>query len=267
MKTKIYLLVFSIGILIACDNTKRKPETQAKVEVKQQVKQDTQTLTKVEFPSLDGVTVVANLYQISEEAPVIVLCHQARYNKFEYNDIAPKLNKLGFNCLAIDQRSGGQLSNHDNETHLNATKQGKLTDYIDAEQDIIAAVNFAADKYKQPVILWGSSYSSTLALYIANENKNVKAVVSFSPGNYLAKYKGSLIDVIPSIKAPVFITSSKSEANTVKNSLLKKSKLGANLVFFEPKEKGYHGSKALWESQPGGEEYWVAIKRFLEKVK
>lgn len=36
---------------------------------------------KVEFHSLDSLMISANIYEISNDAPVILLCHQARFNK------------------------------------------------------------------------------------------------------------------------------------------------------------------------------------------
>ena len=225
----------------------------------------------VQFPSLDKLMVSAKLYEIDKTSPVIVLCHQARYNKYEYSHIALTLNTKGFNCIAIDQRSGGEMKSKNgdvfiNETSIRAKKQGKPTDYIDAEQDIVAAINYAKKRYKSRLVLWGSSYSSTLALYIAEENNLVDAVVSFSPGNYLSEYKGSLIDKLPNLKKPLFITSSKQEAGGIEQ-LLSKTTLGGDQVHFRPNGSGYHGSKALWPNQKGGHEYWNAMDAFLEALK
>ena len=173
--------------------------------------------------------------------------------------------------MAIDQRSGGEMTSENeevfiNETAIRAKKVGKPSDYIDAEQDIIAAISYAKKKYKSPLILWGSSYSSTLALYIAEENKLVDAVVSFSPGNYLSKFKGSLIDKLPNLKKPSFITSSKQEAGGI-TQLLSKTTLGEDQFHFKPNGAGFHGSKALWANQVGGDEYWIAIEAFLAALK
>ena len=56
------------------------------------------------FPSKDGITITADLYEIDSASPVILLCHQAGYSRGEYIESAKRLNKFGFNCLAIDQR-------------------------------------------------------------------------------------------------------------------------------------------------------------------
>jgi pimeloyl-ACP methyl ester carboxylesterase len=227
---------------------------------------DVQNPETVEFSSTDGIIISAHIYEISKDAPVILLCHQARYNKYEYTDIAPKLNAMGFNCVAIDQRSGGELRGHENITHNHAVKQHKPTKYLDAEQDILAAIDFVYKRYKKPFTLWGSSYSSTLALYIAAKNNKISSVVSFSPGNYFAKQKGSLIEILDNFDKPVFVTSSKKEAPGI-TKLIRKMDLNDKQIQFIPSGEGYHGSKALWEGQKGGEEYWQAITKFLIGIK
>jgi dienelactone hydrolase len=220
----------------------------------------------VTFPSLDTLNISATLYEIDKTSPAIVLCHQAGYNKFEYDGIARELNKIGFNCLAIDQRSGGAISSMQNETFIRAMEKGKSTSFFDAEQDMIAAVNYATNKYKKPVILWGSSYSSTFALYLGRDNRNILAVVAFSPGNYFEAQKGSLIDFLTQYKKPFFIASSKQEIPTIKE-LLKKTNLAENQTWFQPTQFGKHGSSSLWDYPYETNEYWKAIKIFLDKLK
>lgn len=223
-------------------------------------------ISKVTFPSLDSVLISANIYEIDNDSPVILLCHQASFNKFEYDGIAQKLNERGFNCIAIDQRSGGPISSMPNETAISAFENGKPMGYLDAEKDIIAAINFVHNKYNKSIILWGSSYSSTLALYIAIENEMVSSVISFSPGNYFAGIKGSLTEKLHDFNKPMFITSAKQEAPAVKE-MLKDVVLKNNQFHFVPEGDGYHGSRALWAHQIGGEEYWLAIDKFLNFLK
>jgi len=220
----------------------------------------------VEFNSLDSLKISAHLYQIDDSSPVILLCHQARFNKFEYAGIADRLNKMGFNCLAIDQRSGGPIGNRQNQTYLRARKLDKSVDYLDAEPDIRASILYLSNRFNSKVILWGSSYSSTLALYLAADMNEVSAVLSFSPGNYMADKKGSLVDVLKDFEKPMFLTSSKSEAKGV-SQLLNEHELTKDQIQFIPEGNGHHGSRALWINQIGGEEYWLAVGLFLKQVK
>jgi dienelactone hydrolase len=221
---------------------------------------------KIEFPSKDGLIISAELYEIDPNKPVILLSHQARYNKYEYADIAPRLNRMGFNALAIDQRSGGSFANKPNETYNNAIESGiENIEFIDAIQDIESAVKYLSDKYKQKVILWGSSYSSSLALYIASQNEEVKAVISFSPGDYFGEKLPSLKAIFPNISQPFFVTSSKEESDGLKELLSDFEENNLQLQFI-PEAEGFHGSRALWIDQKGADEYWTALKLFLKKI-
>lgn len=224
---------------------------------------------RVQFHSLDSLLIDANYYAASPTAPSILLCHQARWNKYEYDSIAVVLQKKGYNCLATDQRSGGIMSldgiNPINATYNRANATGLPTEYLDAEQDIVAAINYLHDKAQNPIIIWGSSYSSTLALYNGLDNDKIAAVISFSPGDYFSDQKGSLIPLIEASSTPFFITSSQKEAADVQN-LLQDKTLNKQQVQFIPKAEGYHGSRALWASNVGNEEYWAAISTFLEDL-
>src|SRR5437667_8940636 len=97
-----------------------------------------QTIT---FPSKDELTITADLYEIDSTSPLILLCHQAGYSRGEYIETAKRLNKFGFNCLAIDQRSGKECNAVRNETARAAVLAGKPGNYPDAEQDIVAAID------------------------------------------------------------------------------------------------------------------------------
>jgi len=106
---------------------------------------------KITFNSTDGLTITADLYSPHKKlsTPFIILCHQARSSRGEYREIAPRLNELGFNCMAIDQRSGDSLKGIENETAANAKKAQKTKNHVDAEQDIIAAIRYAKNHLSQ----------------------------------------------------------------------------------------------------------------------
>ncbi len=220
---------------------------------------------RVELEAGDGQIVVGNLFEIGKDKPVILLCHQAGYNKHEYADIAPKLNAMGYNVLAIDQRSGGVFDGMNNETADLAKVAGLNPQMVDAQSDLEAGVEFLAKRYGRKVTLWGSSYSSSLALFVGASNEHVNAVISFSPGDYFGEAKESLAKVFEQLKKPFMVTSSKQESEAL-SSLLSGVKLKKNQSQFIPEGTGYHGSRALWEGQKGGEEYWSALTAFLSKL-
>jgi dienelactone hydrolase len=219
---------------------------------------------KVFFPAKDELMITANWYPVSSDYPVILLCHQNGYSRGEYAETALRLNKFDFNCLAIDQRVGKTVNGVLNETAADAEEKKKSQSFEDAEQDILAALDYLQTQYKQKVIILGSSYSASLALKIAASSDRVSAVVAFSPGEYFSDphYISSSIE---KLDKPVFITSSRKEADGVTqlvrdvNSKIK--------IQYIPKQEGDHGSKVLWSTSPQNQEYWIALMSFLNKVK
>ena len=234
-------------------------EVEPLVEIK-----DVKTIT---ISSKDGLPITADIYEVENSSkPTILLFHQAGYSRGEYVEIAPKLNKLGYSCIAIDQRSGREVNGVVNETHLAAKKENKKTEFVDAIDDLRATIEYALEEFgSKEVILWGSSYSSSLVLILGNEyTENVSAILSFAPGEYFT-YQGKKIEeYASSLSKPVFITSAKNEYKNWK-SIFDKISTDTKTKFL-PSDKGYHGSKALWEKNEGNEEYWENVIGFLNKI-
>lgn len=219
----------------------------------------------VTFEANDGLTITADLYVSSTQNPYIILLHQAGYSRGEYREIAPKLVNLGYNCLAVDLRSGEEVNFVKNETAARARIKNLSTNYLDALPDIHAAIAFVKQRTNKPVVLWGSSYSASLSLMVAPEELKVGALVVFSPGEYFEP-NNFIQSKISRISVPVLALSSKSEYLSMIDmlSVLPKSLL----TTFQPTTaSGVHGSKALWESNPSNKEYWMAVTLFFSKLK
>ncbi len=219
----------------------------------------------IEFKAADGLTITADLYEKSGSKKVIVLFHQAGWSRGEYKEIAPKLNEMGYTCLAVDQRSGGGVNDVKNETNARAKKAGKKTSYADAFQDIEAAVSYAKSQLRpDQLIIWGSSYSSALVLkYAGDYPNNIDAVLSFSPGEYFGS-KNFISSSAKNIKAPSFITSAKNEKGSwwgIHQSIPEGKK-----KFFLPDTKGNHGSRALWNKFDDSSDYWAEVRGFLKSI-
>lgn len=236
-----------------------------------QAQNDKQAWKKLEFPSADGLKITGDLYapHKGKRVPFILLCHQAGWSRGEYREIAPRLNSMGFNCLAIDQRSGGTINGVKNETSARATEKKLPTTYVDARQDIVAALRYVRKEKlaRGALIAWGSSYSSALVIQITGTEKNIAdGVVSFAPGEYFARFGKSNTWVqagAAAIKKPVFITSAKDEKQQWKNMFAAiPNKRKASFV---PETAGNHGSRALWKQFPDNTEYWKALTTFLDK--
>ena len=57
----------------------------------------------ITLKAADGLTITADVYRTVErsDATWIVLAHQAQASRGEYTTIAPRLNRLGFNAIAL----------------------------------------------------------------------------------------------------------------------------------------------------------------------
>ena len=226
------------------------------------------TPKKVTFASEDGLTVTADLYLAHEDAatPFIVLFHQARSSRGEYREIAPRLARLGFNCLAVDQRSGAKALEVDNETAQRAAGAEKDASYLAARQDMVAALRHARKTWaKGKLIAWGSSYSASLALEIVGADATLAdGVVSFSPGEYfqkLGKADTWIRDSVAGLACPVFITSARKEKpmwEAIYEAIPAEGKR-----CYVPEKDGRHGSSALWSRFDFSEDYWKAVTAFL----
>jgi len=220
-----------------------------------------QTIT---FSASDGVTVTADHYVVSTQKPYLLLLHQAGYSRGEYRETAPKLANLGFNCLAVDLRSGNEVNFIKNQTAISANEKGLPIDYLDAKADIEAAINFIAARSNKPIIVMGSSYSASLALVEATENFKIKAVVAFSPGEYF----GDMLNVkeaTQGLYVPVLALGSALEYDEMSKMLNHLNKKHLNL--FKPSNgEGVHGSRALWERNQTSEQYWMALTQFFSQL-
>ena len=218
----------------------------------------------VTFPSKDNLTITAEWYPVNENMPVMLLCHQNRFSRGEYNETALRLNKFGFNCLAIDQRVGDEVNGVKNMTAQEAKNKGLNPKLEDAEQDIAAAIDYLYAKYNKQIIVVGSSYSASLALKLANGNPKILAVIAFSPGEYFTD-KSFVKKSMTGFSKPLLAISSRAEAPTVKTLI---APAGSVLkTQYVPKDAGDHGSKVLWSTSKGNEEYWVVMMNFLDKLR
>ncbi|WP_282049918.1 alpha/beta hydrolase [Maribacter aquivivus] len=219
----------------------------------------------IDFPSKDGLQITADYYETKGSETFILLFHQAGWSRGEYKEIAPKLNALGYSCLAIDQRSGGAVNSVTNQTNQRAVAAEKETKYLDAFQDIEATVAYVKKTYTpKKVIIWGSSYSSSLVLkYAGDHPDNIDAAMAFSPGEYFGK-DDFIKNSAANIKIPTFITSAQNEQDNW--AAINEAIPTTTKVSYVPATKGNHGSRALWEKFDDNDGYWSAVKAFLKNI-
>lgn len=221
---------------------------------------------KITFEAKDGLTVTADVYGTNPDLRYILLFHQAGYSRGEYKETQNIFGRIGYNCIAVDLRSGKEVNFVQNETAAAAEQKGLSTTYLDTEADIIAAIDYAYEKSQNPVLIAGSSYSASLVLKVAKNNPKVIAVVAFSPGEYFGS-DFSVKDHLVNYDKPVFVSATLREFQSVvemtagipydKKTLFKPGK----------DKKGAHGSRILWASSDSYKDIRFDLLRFLTKYK
>lgn len=120
------------------------------------------------------------LYLIDKEKPTIILLHGLGFNTFEYDDLAPLLNKGGYNCLSFDFRSCGQSEG----------KRGywTLADYI---EDTKNAIEYVKNNINDNIVLYGNSLGAVVAIAVSakyNQDKKIKAIISANCATKIADF-------------------------------------------------------------------------------
>ena len=262
-KVRTYAVPVKLLLAVALSLSACSSSAQAKTCGAPTTASTTSGAREVHFPAGDGVTITADVYApLPTTAPMIVLFHQAGFSRGEYRAIAPRLNKLGFNAVAVDARAGEAVNGVGNATAASACKLGKPAAYVDAIADLKAAVRYARTLATGKLLVWGSSYSSALVLALGTE-LGADAVLAFSPGEYFSdqgKPKTWVADHAKQLAVPVFVTSARSEGAAWAPIV---AAIDPKLVTtFVPTTAGRHGSSAL--VQLDGESYWTAVVTFLQ---
>lgn len=220
--------------------------------------------TTVVFKAEDGLGVVADKYFTSDSLPWVLMFHQAGSSRGEFRDIAPKITKLGYNCLAVDLRHGREINFIPNETAIAAQSGNYSSEMQDAITDMNAAADWVAERSNKQVILFGSSFSASLAMISAVNNSRVKAVISFSPGEFFG-HPEIVQNAVAGLEIPLFIASTRREYPYVTE--LSSGISNRYKTIFSPAEtSGTHGAKALWESSEHNQEYWLALLLFFNRI-
>lgn len=215
----------------------------------------------VSFDAADGVKVYGD-FRRAEGKPrgTLLLFHMAGSNKREYAPLVPVLNRVGFATLAIDQRSGGDLWGGVNETAARAKGD---TGYADALPDLEAAIAYGNAQHSGPIAVWGSSYSSALVFIAAARHPEVKALLAFSPAEYVSGY--SIETEAAKLAIPVFITSAPDKAEVSSAKVLTRAVPDHRAIQYVP-QNGVHGSSTLRIDQNpnGASENWTHVMDFLD---
>lgn len=230
------------------------------------------------FPSGDGHPIIADYYPHSTSAPVILMFHQSVSSRGEYRDIAKRLNMLGFNCLAMDLRWGKRdfWNKVINETAKEFGTPKVVDEYEDTEEyqlkkvwpiiwkayeDMVASVRFAREQaLGSKIIVMGSSFSAMLVFKLAGDGLPIDGIASFSPGEYHPTQSDMLVQWLPKVDVPVYLSSGQSEYEPVDRV---HQLLASDVPVVHHQSAGRHGASVLINES----EDWPTLVKFLNQFR
>ena len=229
--------------------------------------------TDVSFRSADGLVVTGRLYRPPDGVPAracLLLAHQSGSSRGEYAVIGPELARRGYVSLAVDLRWGrrDKWAGEWNSTARRAGSLGRLESadrpafgaiLAGARADLAAAETYLAGQgCRDGVVLWGSSFSANAVLERAAEAPaGVRAVVSFSPGEYDKDKPGHMQGVARAVSVPVLVVWGFDEEEGGMPKIVE-AVPGARSGFAS--KTGIHGSSILFQDPLA----WTALWRFLD---
>lgn len=202
----------------------------------------------------DGVKVYAYLSRAKSPKGVLLLFHQAGSSADEYAPLSPKLTAIGWDCLAVDLRSGGPMYG----TNRTVEAIGKSQSYLEAYQDMKAATEYAVKRKYRSIVAWGSSYSASLVAKLSVDCPSISKVIAFSPGEYLDD-KTAVRRWYSKVKVPILAVWAGNEESGVREVLA-----GTRAIILG--DQAYvHGSSCLRPDKgvPHQDALWRRIEAFL----
>ncbi len=231
---------------------------------------------EVQFHSSDGLSITADLYHQSKASPTLLLFHQSVSSRGEYRDLAPRLQKMGFNCLAVDLRWGKKdfWNKVFNETARRNGTYSIVDNYEDSKEyqlnrvwpiiwkaydDMKASLNYLKRAgYDQEIVAIGSSFSAMLVFKMVADNLPVDGIVAFSPGEYHPQEDDMLALWANQVTIPVYMSSGRGEGEMVEEV---RAAIPSESEVVMHQSAGRHGASVLMSE----EEDWPPLNDFLKQ--
>lgn len=262
MKPQLLILAGLLLVFYSCQNANNKGVMNKDTNARQ-----------ISFFTPDSIEIFGDLYESDKKEDIILLFHQGGSNaRGEYGPIIPRLLEKEVNILAIDQRMGGQFYGSYNRTIANIPDHSfdNPYNYCDAYNNLESALDFVISSgFTGKKIVWGSSYSASLAIQLANKNqKDISGVFAFSPA-YGDPMKECLPDkYLETLNIPLLILRppSEMENESAQKQLKLANKYNHQTYIAKP---GVHGSSMLVEERVGHDvsEHWDVVFSFLKEVR
>ena len=227
---------------------------------------------EVSYYTPDSIQIIGDLYENNKAWPTILLFHQGGSNaRGEYGTIIPKLLEQEFNILAIDQRVGGQYYGSFNRTLANIPTHiyGDGYGYCDAYNNLESALDYVLNAgFSGKKILWGSSYSATLAIQLAhNRPADIDGVLAFSPAAGAPLKDCNPEQYLATLEVPLLLLKPPNEAESENGKKQLEMARTNNHETYVPAH-GIHGSSMLVAARVGHpvDPTWKVVMEFLAAI-
>jgi esterase/lipase len=199
-----FLGIVILLLMLGCAQQNENAQNAGSLQTQNDAGSD--AMQKVSFTTEDGIKISAN-YWPSKSDKGVVLLHMLGRTKETWASFPEKLNKAGFNAIAIDMRGHGESKGRDFRSFT--TQQ-----WINALKDIKAAKEFLAKKGvdANSTYLIGGSIGANLSLNYAAQDNSIKKIVLLSPG---LDYRGVI--TMPSMQkynGAVFLAASSEDVQS-----------------------------------------------------
>jgi len=138
------------------------------------------TMNKVNITTSDGVKIIGNYYQPAGIIKGFVLyVHMMPATKESYNELATRIQRVGYAGLSIDLRGHGE-SQGGPKGYLTQTNKQTQNSINDIEASIEFLKKHGATNSNISIV--GASIGANLAIEYASQNNLIERIVALSPG-------------------------------------------------------------------------------------
>ncbi len=207
------------------------------------------SMSEISLTTKDGIRIAADLYEVENPLGWLILVHMMPAAKDSYKDLAVRLQRLGYESMAIDLRGHGE-SDKGPDDYLNFSNADHQKSILDLE----AAVDYLVEKrqaVKDKIIFVGASIGANLSLQYISQHPEFKTAILLSAGlNYHGIETGPLVKNLGAGQK-VFFVSAKDDDNDAEQNqeLFDLTPAGAEKQI-KIYDSGGHGTDIL-KNQPG----------------
>lgn len=225
---------------------------------------------KIFLKTADGVKIAADLYPVAEQArygtgfvkkPIgwLILSHMMPATKESYENLAVKLQNIGYESIAIDLRGHGE-SDGGPEGFFEFSN----TDHQKSIFDLEAAVDYLINERKaapEKISFIGASIGANLSLQYITEHPGFQIAILLSPGlNYRGIKTEPIVKNIKPKQNVFFVSADDDGPNAEENKILYELTPDTTDKKIQIYETGGHGTDIL-KNQP---ELYNLIIKFLK---